>query len=1217
MIGRAGTGKTETCLRESLAALHAGGPQGPALVILAPEQATFQWERALLERLPPGEALVRLQVLSFQRLAWAVLAEVGDGGRPRLSAAGRRMALRTVLRDIRSALNTFGASADRAGFAQGIAEQIAEFEAYGLSPQALRAVSERLPLATALRTRDLATVWEAYRRHIAATGVWDPGSDLAAAAQALPESSLRGAVCWVDGFAGFTPREEGVLEAWLRGGADIRVALCLDAAIAAGPSRPFHPFAATRHTLRRLSAVGERVGIAAPEIVVLPADHPYRFRHSPDLAHLEAYLWEAAAGPGTAVQSSAQQGTTSEPGSSGLAPQARATAAVRVLAAASARVEAEACASEIDRLCRTEGFRYREVAVITRDLDTYHDLLALAFARRNIPAFIDRKRPATRHPVAQALLAALEILTAGWTTAAVRQYLQCDLCSLRRHQADALDNHAVATGLSGDGWYRARLGSAPRSGSGETPAAIAFGAGGSRASPPHAAPGAGAADPRLDRWRLRVVAPVRRLESVWQAPAATAETVALACYRLLLELRAPERVGAWIAEAEAAGDLALAAWHRQCWDAVLGLLDQVVLALKGSPLDAPGLLAALQSGLEPLTVGLVPPGLDQVLCGAIDRSRHPEVRVAFVLGMGEGLFPPPPNENTLLPDADRLTLRAVGVELAPTAEERLLHEEYLAYIAVTRASERLYISYPAGVGPADPVKRIQRLVATTNWGDDIGPTARAGIIALAGEVAQRLREGQGDAPKPAGAGWTVSPVCPVSPVSTQALAAPRLAGGDPWVEAAAWLQADAERAKQAGPILAALQPPQRPHLPPSLATRLYPASFSPTRLEAMGTCPFQHFARHGLRLRERPEARVDAGQLGTLLHAALCAFVAGLLREGLDWAELEPADAEQRAARALSGVAGIVFSQVPQGSARAEHLVSAAGRDLRRSVHTMLTQARAGSYRPIAVERPLTGVLSGRIDRLDEAVDAAGTIHRRIIDYKTGSARFSLSAFVDRVDLAPVLYLAQALADGHPASATSQGAVPGGFFLFPVRDPLRLVSGPEAAENATPHLQGLAPAENQARALHESALDGSVTGVRVNRDGSLRKGAPAACRARFDLLLRAAMRRVTWLRAEAAEGRVTPHPYRSGEDMACTRCELLAACRFDPAQGDRYRWATGGEPWARLVGEEQEAQDAPVAAREGTPGGAEASGRSGPVGPLGSSGAASRPATPGQRGNSR
>ena len=60
-------------------------------------------------------------------------------------------------------------------------------------------------------------------------------------------------------------------------------------------------------------------------------------------------------------------------------------------------------------------------------------------------------------------------------------------------------------------------------------------------------------------------------------------------------------------------------------------------------------LPIIEAGLRNLTVGVVPPVLDQVLIGTVDRSRNPDLKVVFVPGVNERGFPAAPARDTLLP----------------------------------------------------------------------------------------------------------------------------------------------------------------------------------------------------------------------------------------------------------------------------------------------------------------------------------------------------------------------------------------------------------------------------------------------------------------------------------------------------------------------------------------------------------------------------------------
>ena len=1120
LLGRAGTGKTETCLRQALGALAAEGPDGPPLVLLAPEQATYQLERALLHRLPDGTALVRLEVLSFGRLARRILAEHGGLARPRLGEAGRRMILRSLLHKRRADLLAFGRSADRPGLARVLAEQFSEFEAYAVEPTALRTRASTAPPGTAERLHDLALLWEAYRERVVGH-LAEPGSELAAAAAAGANSTFARARIWVDGFAGFTPREEGLLAAVLRGGADVTLALCLDGRewTAASPPEaedPTHPFAPTLRTLRRLLAVWPDA-----ELRILDAKGPApRFRTSRTIARLEREIWE--------------------PRPPEVRPGTVAGIAVHASAFRDPQAEVDAAADEVDRLCREEGYRYREIAVVLRDMESYHPLVALAFAARGIPVFIDRKRPVGGHPVPRVLVAALRMIVEHWSLTSVRNYLHQDLCGLEPDQADRLENFAVAHALSGPCWYRRKQLHFP---------------------PPHVpdeVESAGRAERRtrdehqLHSFRRRLAAAPRQLERDL-GKGVNGALGAQACRDFLDAVRAAEETEASAAEAENGGHPEEAAWHRLCLQQTTTLLQQIELALAGTLLTPDELLAAVEAGLEDLTVGLVPPRIDQVLCGAVHRSRHPEIRAAFILGMGEGHFPPAPAESPLLGDADRLALRAAGIELAPTAEERLLAERYLGYIALTRASERLYLSYPEGAGASDLFRRAKEVASAVPWGQRPGPGARAGLAPLAAALALHL-------------------------------GAARDSGGpsEPeWAAAESWLLAAPERASFARAARKGIDRPPRASIGPELASRLYSTVFSATRLESAASCRFQHFARYGLGLAPRQESGVDPSHLGRLLHAALAQFVRGLIEDGRDWTAVDEQEAACRRMRALRGAEQYVLGHVPEGSARGPLLLRAADRDLARAVEALLLHARAGAYRPVAVEWEFeSDGACGRIDRLDEAIAANGTRYVRVVDYKTGADDFSLQRFFHSLDLQPVLYLHAALGAAARTSSAAESSVgaaapagvraaPGGFFLMPVRDEIASVDGPAAEPNRPSRLRGLAPADHEALALHERDLDGGVTGVRLTRTGIPYKNAPVAAAPDFALIDRALGRRVAALRAAVASGSVAADPYRFGGATPCAACDLRPVCRFDPAGGDRHRFLRGPQAvWEALKTEE-------------------------------------------------
>jgi len=708
ILGRAGSGKTHLCLKEVRGRLEQS-PVGPALILLVPEQASLQTERELLRR-SEQDGFFRAQVLSFRRLAWRVFQETGGLARPHLGELGKRMALRAILEKRLAELKLFAPLARQPGFAEKLAHTITEMRLYGVAPEALRQAWERLAEANVstaggaaesvtsleLKLHDLYLVYRDLESFLA-NRYLDPDDYLALLAQRLPGATfLRGAEVWVDGFTGFTPQEEAVLAALFSTAARVNLTLTLAPELAGKTLDEAHLFHPTALTFQRLVELARKSGISLEETVVLPAPTAAglpRFAASPSLAHLEASF-----------------------GQWPLRPYQRGAGDVMLVAAANRRVEVEAVARRCIHLVRDKGLRWRDLAVMVRDLEPYHDLVVNVFRDHGIPFFIDRRRPVGHHPLLELIRSALEIVLEDWSYDAVFRFLKTDLVPLSREAVDRLENYVLEHGIKGrrqwtEGgpWlYRSfwdltgdesrrpastegllnllRVEAAP------TPGQEANG------QPPGEDPGeALLLSPELkfiNDARTAVVGFLARfVQGVDRSVPQKVRSLSTALFNLLLELEVPQTLDKWRAQAEAEGDLDAAQEHEQVWNGLVDVFDQLVEAAGDENLNLEEFAQVLEAGLQALRVGLIPPALDQVTVGSLDRSRPPEIKVAFLLGANEGVFPARVTEDEIFTDAEREKLQGTGLELAPTGRQQLFHEQFLAYLAFTRASQELWVSY--------------------------------------------------------------------------------------------------------------------------------------------------------------------------------------------------------------------------------------------------------------------------------------------------------------------------------------------------------------------------------------------------------------------------------------------------------------------------------------------------------------------------------------------
>ena len=100
-----------------------------------------------------------------------------------------------------------------------------------------------------------------------------------------------------------------------------------------------------------------------------------------------------------------------------------------------------------------------------------------------------------------------------------------------------------------------------------------------------------------------------------------------------------------------------------------------------------------QVGLNSSDLGKIPLYQDNVILGDTERSRNGKIKVAFILGLNDGLFPSRQSSEGFLGDSDRDYLKENGIELAKNSVESIFEQEFNFYRTFTLPSEKLFITY--------------------------------------------------------------------------------------------------------------------------------------------------------------------------------------------------------------------------------------------------------------------------------------------------------------------------------------------------------------------------------------------------------------------------------------------------------------------------------------------------------------------------------------------
>ena len=967
VLGRAGSGKTHHLLNQTIEQIKVD-PLGPPIYWLLPRQATFQAQRLLTARLG---GFSRIHVVSFDGLGREILTHCGDVDIPEVTTIGRRMVIGHLLRRHQKQLKFYTRSAHKPGLSAELDSTFGEFERAGLDVSALDELrtamgnDDRTGPAVLEKLADLHLLLDEYNKYIGQDRL-DPQRRMSLILKrAADYSLLTKAQLFVDDFYDFSAHERKLLVAIAGIVPRTVISLLIDPNSDAiknpggvlSDLSVFHRTERTYHSL--LNAFGEAAVRIEPPVLLLE-NHRHR---SPDLTAIERALFTPTV-------------------------DAPAITAIESFDAADIRAEVDAVARRI-RAAVGNGLRYRQIGLLVRDLSGYQEIINASFSEHGLPYFADHRRTAGHHPLLQFVRAALAIARHNWPHEAVMSLLKSGLSGLTDDQVDELENYVLRHRIRGRMWqadqpweFRREL-TKP----GDQTATLSDGS-------------------EIEQMRRSLVTKLQPvLELSRPAKGWSIAEIATRIFAVIEAFAIRPRMLQWMADAEQANDLERRGEHEQVWSEFAELFDHMVDLLGDEAITLNDFIAVLDSGLESFDLALAPPKVDQILVGQIDRTRVPPLKMVFVLGLNEGHFPLAENERCVITDRERRTLRARNVDLDQDSERQLLDERFLAYLAFTRASERLFISRTtadAAGRPANP---------SSFWSDlfRILPGLEIEHVSEARQIGTPRQ------------------------LTTGVLRWVRTGGSDDgiWPALYQWLATQPHEEKLQSLVAQAwrsLRYDNVAKLEGDLGRQMFasPLYARVTQLESMAACPFQHFAKYGLKLRGREQADVTSLDLSNAYHDILANLIGDLLATDKDWCSLKPAEAKEMIRVHAAEIGRRLRGELMLSSARNRYLLDRIERTLEQACAAMAEMHRRGKYRPqhaalkfgegqtlpaYQLETPKGQVaqLHGQIDRVDFNDKKAAFV---VVDYKMAVGALAMDRVYHGLSLQLLTYLLVIQANG-------------------------------------------------------------------------------------------------------------------------------------------------------------------------------------------------------------
>ncbi|MDE7313715.1 MAG: helicase-exonuclease AddAB subunit AddB [Eubacterium sp.] len=1107
IFGNSGSGKS-TWLYEYVLKQAQKHPQKDFL-FLVPEQFTMQTQKEFVNR-HPAHAILNIDVLSFQRLAYRVFDDLGMMDFVVLEENGKNLVLRKVAAQEEQNLELLGGSIRKVGYISEVKSLLSELVQYHVSLQDLEQVRDTLESKNALwyKLHDIVTLYRGFQEFLEGKYV-TADEIISLLTKAAPESQmLRESVVVLDGFTGFTPVQNEFLKELLVLAEQVLVAVTMDVREPLyGEPQIQDLFYLSKKTVWSLQEIAKKQQVEIAEPVLLGHGQDRRYADAPAIFHLEQNLFRKNPAKYRQEQNEIQIYGLFQP-----------------------KNELRFAAGEIRRLVSQEHLRYIDIAVVTGDVPSYANYAEEIFELYGIPLFIDQKKNILFHPLTELVRAVLEMETADYSYESVMRFLKSGLSGMDSDTMDLLENYLLAFGIRGfsrwkKSWVR------PVSWLEEAELQT------------------------LNEAREWFVSQFAPFHEVFHKKGATVLEMTTALYGLLVSLHVEEQIEAQKEQFEAEGMLAEAKENEQIYGIIIELFDKLAELLGSEQASGKEFAEILDAGFEASRVGIIPPGFDRVLFGDIERTRLEHIKVLFFIGVNDGLIPKNEAGSGILSQFEREKLAGLDLTLAPTARERAFIQKFYLYLNLTKPSKRLYLTYSQS-GQEGSTRRRSYLIGTIlkMFPKLSAETPKEDAAATPKSSMQYFLSGFADAKEHKESEEWKALYAWYLQHEPWAQLVPR------YLQAAFFVHQDSGLGTELARQLYGL-------VLENSVTRLerfagcafahflqYGLQLAKRQMNEFEAVDFGSILHDALeRFARRMQQAGDDWFLITpekqrqyakeAIEQAIAACKNTALADGERNLYLV-----RRMEKVLNRTVDVLGRQIRSGSFIPENYeVAFQYVDRLDAIHFTLSEEEKMRLR-------------GRIDRMD-LWQKEQEVYVRVIDYKSGNTSFQLLNLYHGMQLQLVVYLNAAM-ELVRAKYPGKEVKPAGIFYYHIDDPL-LETDEELSEEeirdqvfAKLKLDGYVNSDPEVyHAMdHHMQSTSKILPITENKDGTLRKNSKAASQEQFAVISDFVNRKIAELGLRMMRGEIAVNPYELSDRTPCGYCPYRSVCGFDEKiDGFSYR----------------------------------------------------------------
>ncbi len=1084
IYGRAGTGKSEYCYKEIAKKIK----EKNKILIITPEQFSFTAEKKLMESIDT-KAVLNAEVVTFSRMAYRVINEIVGSTVTNLSKCGKAMLIYSILTQNKQNLKFLGKTDENVDMAE---TAIREFKKHGIRPEQLQEQIEKQDdIYLKNKLQDMYTIYTNFENQISGKYI-DETDLLTILAENIDKTDMfKDNIIYIDEFAGFTSQEYEIIKKLMQIAKQVVITICTDA-LESKKNADTDIFYSNQITVDKILETAKKSEVRIEEIKL---DETYRFK-TPELKHLEQNLYENR-----------------------YEKYEKEVKNIKLFLAKNQYSEIEEVAKQILKLVRDENLRYKDISIITKNIENYSSLARAIFEKYEIPIFIDENRDLNQNIIIQYILAILEIFNKNWSYDAVFNYIKTGFSGIDEDDIFKLEKYCLKWGIKQNKWKKEfTYGKSEEKDVAEIE--------------------------RLEQIRKELVEPLIQLKKKIDENKTT-ENISKQLYQFLIEQKVNEKIAQKINELKQIGKIDLANEYISSIQTIIEILDEIVLVFKDDKITLDKYAQILKVGFKNSSLTKIPGTQDQVIMGDVERSRSHKVKVIFIIGLNDGIFPSVNKDEGFLNDSDREILKENGIELAKGTIDKLYEDNFNIYKAFTTAEEKLYLLYSSSdmqgkaLRPSMLITKIKKIYPELNEESD--------IIERKSEILNKKTTYE-------------ELINNISKLKEQDNIEKI------WYYIYDYYKKDTEWQEKLQQSLRGLKYTNIPeNIEKENIDKLYGNTLttSISKLERYRSCPFSYYLQYGLKIKPQEELKMQTLNTGTFIHEVIDEFFEYVKNEQKELENITDEELSEIINKIIDEKLEQAKNYIFTSTAKYRALVARLKRIIKKALKyiietivqsrftvlgTELEFGEKGKYKPIrlTLDDGKKVEIIGKIDRIDTAQGEDGK-YLRIIDYKSSVKNIDLNEVYAGLQIQLLTYL--------DAVCREEDLMPAGILYFSMLEQIikadRRMEQEEIEEKirANFRMKGLILADVKVVKLHDKNLEKGASNLvpaYIDKEGNLSdKKTSGVTAEQFQDLQKYMYTVIKQISKEILGGNIDLKPFYKDKKTPCKYCDYKSICGFN------------------------------------------------------------------------